>query len=266
MVWIKFNYFGLISLLLLCFTSLLQADTPEVVETITVRPGVTQSYLILTPKDPVATVILFAGYGGYLNITQQGIQQPTNNFLVRSRKLFAEHRFITVVIDVPSDFSGVDGILGWRATKTHAKDLEKIIVSLRKKTDLPVWLIGTSRGSISAANAAAHLQINGPDGLVLTSTVVDIGGNNSGYIGDVELDKIRVPTLIIHHNEDSCVVSDIYGAQKLPAQLSNTPRVEFIAFDGGATPKSGSCGALSEHGFLGLETKVVKTIADWINN
>jgi len=252
------------TLLLLLFTPILQADVSESIETVTVRPGVSQSYLLLTPSDPVATVILFSGYGGYLNITQQGIQQPTNNFLVRTRELFAQQKILTAVIDTPSDFAGVDGILGWRATQTHAQDIQKIIISLRQKADIPIWLIGTSRGTISAANAAARLHINGPDGLVLTSTVVDSGGKNSGYIGDVALDNIRIPTLIIHHNEDDCVVSDIFGAQKLPAQLSNAPRVEFIAYDGGKTPESGSCGALSEHGFIGLETDVVKTITEWI--
>lgn len=251
-------------ILLFLFPIALQADFIETVEVVEVRPGVTQAYLLLTPKDPLATVILFAGYGGYLNITQDGIQQPSENFLVRTREEYAKRNFITAVVDVPSDFKGIDGILGWRATETHAQDLQKIIAKLRSVADVPVWLIGTSRGTISAANAAARLQKNGADGLVLTASVVEPGGNNSGYVGDVELKDIRIPTLIIHHQEDECVVCDFYAAQRLPAEFKNAPRVEFMAFSGGKPAESGSCGPLSEHGFFGLEEKVVDTVAAWI--
>ena len=259
---------GLIAVLILFVSSLFSlvahADFSETVEVVTVRPGVTQPYLLLTPDKPVATVILFSGYGGYLDITQDGIQQPSRNFLVRTREQFAEKNFMTVVVDVPSDFKGTDGILGWRATQTHAEDLQKIITRLREKADIPLWLIGTSRGTISAANAAARLQENGAEGLVLTASVVTAGGNNSGYVGDVALDQIRVPTLVVHHDEDDCVVCDFYEAKRLPAKLKNVPRVEFIAFSGGKPAKSGSCGPLSEHGFFGLEDKVVDTISAWI--
>jgi len=253
------------SLLLVFFFPIgLHADISETVEVVTVRPGVTQSYLLLIPEKPLATVILFAGYGGYLDITQDGIQQPSENFLVRTRNKFAARNFMTAVVDVPSDFKGVDGILGWRATETHAQDLQKIMSTLRQKADVPLWLVGTSRGTISAANAAARLQENGADGLVLTATVVTAGGRNPGYIGDVALDKIQIPTMIVHHDEDDCVVCEFYEAKRLPAELTNAPKVEFVAFSGGKQAKSGSCGPLSEHGFFGLEDSVVDTISTWI--
>jgi hypothetical protein len=254
---VTIHIYTLSFILLLAYPMFSQADFTESVEVVTVRPGVTQSYLLLMPENPVATVVLFAGYGGYLDITSDGIQQPSQNFLVRTREMFAKKNFNTVVVDVPSDFSGVDGILGWRATQTHAQDLQKIITKLREASDVPVWLIGTSRGTISAANAAARLQVGGPDGLVLTASV---------YLGDVELDKIRIPTLIIHHEEDDCSASDFYAAKRLPAELKNVSRIEFIAFLGGRSPESGACDPLSEHGFFGLEEKVINTISSWIEN
>jgi len=250
--------------ILLLTTTLSHADFTESVGVVTVRPGVTQSYLILTPENPVATVILFAGYGGYLDITKWGIQQPSRNFLVRSRELFAARNFITVVIDTPSDFSSTEGILGWRATKTHAQDLQKVISTLRQTTDTPLWLIGTSRGTISVANAAARLQENGPDGIVLTATVVDAGGRNPGYVGDVDLEKIRVPTLIVHHDEDDCVVCDFYTAKQLPSKINNASRIEFIAVSGGHPAQTRACGPLSEHGFFGIEETVIDRIVAWI--
>ena len=250
--------------LLFLFPIFSHADFTETVETVEVRPGVVQPYLLLTPKDPVATVILFAGYGGYLNITQDGIQQPSENFLVRTREIFAKKKFMTVVVDVPSDFKGTDGILGWRATDTHAHDLQKIIVRLKEKSDIPVWLIGTSRGTISAANVAARIHKNVADGLVLTASVVEPGGKNSGYVEDVDLEDIHIPTLIVHHEDDGCVVCDFFVAKQLPEKLVNASRVEFISFSGGKPARSRACGPLSKHGFFGIEEKVVDAISTWI--
>jgi len=260
----RFILLALSASVLLLTTTPSHAAFTESVGVVTVRPGVTQSYLILTPEKPVATVILFAGYGGFLDITKWGIQQPSRNFLVRSRDLFAKRNFITVVIDTPSDFSSVDGILGLRATKTHAQDIQKVITKLRQTTDVPLWLVGTSRGTISVANAAARLQENGPDGIVLTATVVEAGGRNSGYVGDVDLEKIRVPTLIVHHDEDDCVVCDFHTAQQLPSKIKNASRIEFVAVSGGKQAQSRSCGPLSEHGFFGIEKTVIDRIAAWI--
>jgi len=260
----RFMLLVLAASILFLTTTLSHGAFTESVEVVTVRPGVTQSYLMLTPEKPIATVILFAGYGGYLDITKSGIQQPSENFLVRSRELFAARNFITVVIDTPSDFSSTEGILGWRATKTHAQDLQKIISKLRQTADVPLWLVGTSRGTISVANAAARLQENGPDGIVLTATVVEAGGRNSGYVGDVDLEKIRVPTLIVHHDEDGCVVCDFYTAKQLPSEIKNASRIEFIAVSGGKPAEPRSCGPLSEHGFFGIEASVINRIAAWI--
>ena len=85
------NIYILPLLLLLAYPVVSQANFTESVEVVTVRPGVTQSYLLLTPKNPVATVILFAGYGGYLDITKYGIQQPSRNFLARSQRQMRRH-------------------------------------------------------------------------------------------------------------------------------------------------------------------------------
>jgi hypothetical protein len=40
--------------------------------------------------------------------------------------------------------------------------------------------------------------------------------------------------------------------------------VEIMLFDGGDPPRSGPCQALSEHGFLGIEDRVVDAIAGWM--
>jgi len=62
-------------------------------------------------------------------------------------------------------------------------------------------------GTVSAANAAARLKEGGPNGLVLTSTVTKESKQVSETVNHVRLKDIRVPTLIVHHRQDDCVLT-----------------------------------------------------------
>src|SRR5277367_4132531 len=132
------------------------------------RPGVTQSFYLTKPEAPaVASLILFPGSGGKL--TGYGPAKPKDgNFLVRSRNLFVAQGFIVAVIDAPSDQPG--GMRDFRVSAEHRYDIASVIAYLRQAASVPVWLVGTSRGTLSAANGAT-LETGGPDGLVLTSSV-----------------------------------------------------------------------------------------------
>jgi hypothetical protein len=83
-------------------------------------------------------------------------------------------------------------------------------------------------------------------------------------VGDVRLKDITVPTLLVHHRDDTCQVSRYADASGLVRELSGAPRRELVTFEGGAPAESGPCEARSPHGYLGREPDVVKTIADWI--
>ena len=104
---------------------------------------------------------------------KDGTIKNGGNFLVKVREQFASHGFLVSVFDAPSDQKGSDGMLGYRVTEDHAADVAAVVKRLRELATVPVWLVGTSRGTISAANAAARLPPpSGPDGIVLTSTMV----------------------------------------------------------------------------------------------
>ena len=179
-------------------------------------------------------------------------------FLVRNRNRFADEGLVVAVIDAPSDHNG--GMEGFRSSTNHALDVAAVIGELRKEFGIPVWLVGTSRGTISAANAAARIKEHGPNGLVLTSSVT---AGHKGSVYDVPLDKIKVPTLIIHHKSDGCPASPFAGGLRLQKFLSHAPVVEFKALDGG---EGGGdvCQGASFHGFQGLDETVVRYITSWI--
>ena len=234
--------------------------------TIDTRPGVSQAFMLIEPAvKPVASVILFAGGTGLIGISPTGIRSK-NNFLVRTRRLFAQQGFIVATVDAPSDRQTGDGLIGFRSGNAHAQDIKAVIAWLKRKAEIPVWVIGTSRGSISAANSAARISEGGPDGVVLTATVTEPSKSRPYTVFDAKLKTIRQPVLIVHHKSDGCRVSPYSGAALVAKKLKSSHKVEAIAFEGGEPPKSGACDALSYHGFLGIEDAVVKAIADWIKH
>ncbi len=104
--------------------------------------------------------MLLVGGGGHLDLDDQGCPRAlTGNSLVRSLPHFHGAGFVTALVDAPSDHPGEDGLAGFRSATEHAEDLGKVIADVRARTKAElVWLVGTSRGSISAVNAAARLS------------------------------------------------------------------------------------------------------------
>jgi pimeloyl-ACP methyl ester carboxylesterase len=230
--------------------------------TIPTRPGVTQAFLLVRPTGaPVASVVLFAGGNGLLALGS-GKLGLAGNFLVRNRGRFAAQGLVVAVIDSPSDHPG--GLDGFRTSAAHAEDVRAVIAALRQEANVPVWLIGTSMGTVSAANVAARLTAGGPDGIVLTSTVTRVGRERIETVGDVRLAEIRVPTLVVHHKNDACKSTPYADSPSLLRDLKQAPKRELLAFDGGESPRSGPCEAFAAHGYIGLDAEVVTGIVGWI--
>jgi pimeloyl-ACP methyl ester carboxylesterase len=81
---------------------------------------------------------------------------------------------------------------------------------------------------------------------------------------DVALERIRVPTLLVHHRDDGCRASRYADTSWLLRQLKATPKRELLTFTGGDRPQSDACEPLAPHGYFGIDTTVVNAIADWI--
>jgi pimeloyl-ACP methyl ester carboxylesterase len=240
------------------------AGAVEEVTTVPTRPAVTQAFLLERPaRPPIASVVLFAGGNGLLNLGAAR-RSLMGNFLLRTRSRFVAEGFLVAALDSPSDRPR--GLDGFRTSAAHAEDVGKVIAALREMAPVPVWLVGTSMGTVSAANAAARLSAGsgGPDGLVLTSTVTREGRERRESIGDVRLGDVRVPTLIVHHRQDACRATPYADTPSLLRDLTQAPRREVMAFDGGDPPQSGPCDARSAHGYLGLETDVIAAVVRWI--
>lgn len=213
------------------------------------RPGVTETVLYTMVSGAPASVILLPGGGGVL----AGVR---NNFLLRVREDFVRQGLSIAIPDAPSDHgSGMEA--AFRASAEHATDLAAVAAFLKSKSPAPVWLVGTSRGTISAANGAARLGPSQVAGIVLTSSVW-VGG-----LSAVPLGEIAVPVLVVHNRSDGCRESPYAGAAPGFAQLAKAPTKELISVEGGRS-QSKPCEAMSPHGYLGIEDQVVPPVIQWI--
>ena len=222
----------------------LGAAAPALAEQISLqtRPGVTQVVQFTAAATPVRSVILFTGSGG-------GAAGMGNNFLMRIADRLAAAGINVAVPELPSDTPG--GMPdGFRAGPDHATDMAAVIALLRKRAAVPVWLVGTSRGTLSAANVAVRLGPQQVAGLVLTSTIWPT------VTALVPLDQVQVPTLVMHNRLDGCRQSPPSGAEPGLAALRRAPVKELVVVSGGVA-RSGPCEALSPHGYYGIEDQVV---------
>jgi predicted alpha/beta-hydrolase family hydrolase len=237
----------------------------EEVRSVATRKGVTQAFLLVrSPKTPAASVILFAGGDGHLALSPPNeIGQLKTNFLVKMRERFANAGFLVAVIDTPSDRGDY---WNFRTSKEHAEDVKQVIAALREMAPVPVWLVGTSMGSVSAAGVAGRLAEGtaGPDGLVLTSSIVQTSRNTGETVKTAKLGDIRIPTLIVRHKDDACKFSSPGEAPSLYKALAQANPKELLTFEGGNPPKPDPCETQAPHGYFGIERDVVDAIIQWI--
>ena len=218
--------------------------------TLTPRPGVTDAVLY-TPATapPRGSVVILVGGNGVLAVTQK-------NFLMRIRPQLAAAGFNVLALDAPSDHrAGLDP--NFRASAEHGQDIAAAVAFLKAKAGLPVWLMGTSNGSISAANGAVRLGPQLVAGVVLTSSVW------SGGMSFVPYRDIAVPVLVVHNRDDGCRAAPFAGAEQALAQMTKAPAKDFMPVSGGVS-KSGPCEALAPHGYFQIEDKVVPPIVGWM--
>lgn len=284
------------SLALACCVCGADAATTSIVSGLATRPGVTVPLLVIdsscapndaTCVDPVATLVLFTGGNGQLHLLAsdggwQGAADlstvrlgPTQNFLVRQRNAFAAAHFNVILMDVPSDqatgFPAAPAA-SFRRTAKHQTDIAQVIAYARTTFGLPVWLVGTSRGSTSAAKGAliATQQPTraGPDGFVLTSTVTADGDPDN--VLDMPLKDIALVAMAVANVDDACTVTPPLGVNRILRNLLASPdlRGKFVTNDAGHDPSDTSaaeaCQGDGYHGFSNAETQVVAPVSAWI--
>ena len=223
------------------------------------RPGVSVSFYYMKRDRATATVVLLMGGGGNINLKRG--EPRSRNFVVRSRDYFAANGFHVALVDRPTDRE-LD--FDFRVSPEHVQDLRQVVSYLKKDTGLPVWLVGTSRGTISAAAGAIAFGNEELAGLVFTSSVTR--SDRTGAVPTQKLETIRIPVLVLHHERDTCQICRPSEVSSITNGLKNAPVKKQIMVSGGANPEGDPCEALHWHGFIGMEKEAVDIVTGWIKN
>jgi len=236
----------------------------EEIVTVSGRPGATQSYLLLRYASPPPQVVavLFPGGEGLLSLRVEGDAvkfQGRGNFLVRTRTLLRDKQVAVAVVDSPSDrrSAGMDD--GFRTGRAHVEDIAAVIRDLKNRfPQAKIFLIGTSRGTLSAAYVGRALG-DAVNGVVLTSTVFYGPRRGSGIgLAGFDFTAIKAPLLFVHHQHDSCRACPYGPAENLGKTYP------LITVKGGKPAESGPCEPLAAHGYYGKEAETVGAIRSWM--
>lgn len=246
----------------------------DVLSVATAAAGDLRAAFVPPTGTPRTTLVLLAGGDGHVALDARGCPQRLNgNSLIRSLALFQASGLGTLLVDAPAGHQGSDGLAGYRTDPGHAADLGRVITAVRERTGGSVWVVGTSRGAISAANVAARLQDTAaPDGIVLTSSVV--AGDPRARkpwvaqsVFDVPLQAIGQPLLVIAHAQDRCLRSPPTEMDRI-VSATRSARSQVVTVRGGPVDESAArvdaCEGRSAHGFIGQESEVADGIVRFV--
>jgi pimeloyl-ACP methyl ester carboxylesterase len=104
-------------------------------------------------------------------------------------------------------------------------------------------------------------------GIVLTSSVTSTSRGTALSVPMIDLSRIRVPVLVMHHKDDACTVCEPGQAHRIYDALVNAPVKKLLLVSGGDMfPTGNPCEALHHHGYIGMEKEAVGYVTGWIAN
>jgi len=232
--------------------------------TIPTRSGVTESYLLI--RNPPSTipkivVVAFVGGSGVIGLAEREVPikfSPTTNALIRMRSDLVDSDCAEAVVDAPSDKPGPTGMSDeFRLGPDHLADIRAVIADTKKRfPDAKVFLVGHSRGTVSAAALAAKLG-DSIQGVVLMSTATN-RDNYGPALSTFNFASIKVPVLLVHHREDGCTTNPYYNAERLSRSFP------LVSVSGGDPPQSGPCDSQAAHGYWGRDAPVAQAVENWM--
>jgi len=239
----------------------------EEILAIPTRSGVTLSYLVVqdVSASPKIVLISFVGGFGVVNLARRSEKGPLSfgpeaNFAVRILNLMADADIADVVVDVPSD-QLPDGMSDdFRLGANHLADIRALIAELRKRfPNAKIYLLGHSRGTVSAASLGARLGTE-VQGVILLSTIT-VRDKHGVALSSFNFTTLRTPVLFVHHRNDACPQNPYTNVARLSKSAAS---FSLISVSGGDPPQSGPCDSASPHGFFGLDAAVALGMKGWM--
>jgi pimeloyl-ACP methyl ester carboxylesterase len=235
-----------------------QAENAAREAEIRTRPGITVDLRLKVPQGARALVVLFEGAQGLIVPGYQG-------FAHRVFDRFAARGIGAVLIGTPAKRDGFRGGLDprFRESAPHLADIDAVLARLKREFRLPVWLLGVSNGTRSAA-AYAIRHSDRIDGLILVSSSTS-PPNGTPIENLPGLAAVAVPLLALAHRGDACLGSPPSGAAAIAEAARAAPRAAAVFFTGGADVGPLPCGVETHHQLYGNEDAAVAAVTWFID-
>jgi alpha-beta hydrolase superfamily lysophospholipase len=240
-----------------------QAQTTTVVQI----PSRGQSIraIVITPPNPIGSVILLVGGQGVMAISPEGkIGWGAGNQVIRTRASYAAAGFVTIVPDAAPDMGTPQSPKsGYRFSPQHGQDLAAVVAYARG-VKAPVTIVGTSRGAVSAGILLAQASGAGrPDAMVLTAPMLMTYGDQPSFQKSLNNSPARaqLPFLVVGHKKDACKYTSPPTIEAFTKWHGG--KVDVVFLDG-PEGTGDPCEAQSAHGFAGIDGTVVSTVTNWI--
>jgi pimeloyl-ACP methyl ester carboxylesterase len=243
--------------LLWCWASVVGAQSlpPAGLVKLSARPGGDVTGWWQPATSPHAVGILFSGGKGGIGL--KAGQPASGNFLIRSHRLFAEQGVSVFLMGNPQDQRQMSP--AFRLSSAHSQDVQAVITWIQEQAPgLPIWLMGTSQGSLSAMSAGLRWQ-NAIAGVVLSASLT--GPQAQGALPDLPLEGFAKPVLVYAHAKDACRITRPEDGLALMSRFRASARADHRLVEGGGPPVGNPCQAHHFHGFVGIEARVV---SDWV--
>ena len=202
---------------------------------------------------------MLPGGAGDIGLEKDGNLEHGHNFVVRTRGLWNRQGYAVFIPDTINHAN----LRGERSSPAYAHLVEALVTFAHEQGTGPVFLLGTSQGSIAAVNGAAHARPGSIAGIVLTESVSVMGGSGE-TVFSAEPQQVRVPVLVVANQDDTCTVAPPQNAQKIAESMTARQDVHVLMVSGGIARARKDCGSLSPMGYFGMEDQVVANISAWL--
>lgn len=236
------------------------APTADQVIDLPLGGGQTQRVLYDAPAHPRATLVMLPGGTGDVGVRGDGDLRHDDNFVVRTRSAWVAQGYAVLIPDTVDQTN----LRGLRSSPAYGQLVDSLADYAHARVRGPVFLIGTSQGTIAAMNGAAHARRGLISGVVLTESVSVPGRLSSETVFDADPQAVHVPALVIANHDDTCDVAPPGMVSRIASAMVGSPDVRVQTVSGGNQMSKSACGSLSPHGYYGIEGSVVREISGWI--
>ncbi|HJM83041.1 MAG TPA: Ig-like domain-containing protein [Nitrospinota bacterium] len=228
--------------------------------TVESRPNVNLPYVVHEPPgDPIAVLVVIPGGEGKAFTGSGASLRASQVFLIKNADVLTEAGFKVVSVSMPSDMDSATNseFYAYRVSVKQSVDIAQLL-TVENKSNKPVLLAGTSRGTIALIpNSALAL------GVAFSSTSSLVAGSDSSQ----RASSLSSEAHILQNSNDLCSSTSPANANFIYSELlvAGKSCTGDMVSGGFEEPGADPCGPQSYHGYYGIENCATQTIVRWAN-